>query len=296
VTPTTSYAQPQQRSGLITALVAGALIALVIANIYLYVQIVKLGDDLADTKKTLNASLSNIKDASSVTMAAQQRHLDTLKADLEATRRAAASMSAEAAAKENAHAEELVKQIETEQAKMQAALGSEISDVKQTSAAGVAAANSKIADVATDVGNVRSQASQTQEQLAKTIADLKSVTGDLGVQSGLIATNGKELAALRLKGERNYLDIKLGKTKVPQRFGDIALRLDSVTPKKNTYSVYILADDKLTFKQNKSINEPVQFYTLKGGQSTPYELVINQITKDSIIGYLSTPKASAGSR
>ena len=296
MTPTTSYAQPQQRSGLITALVAGALIALVIANIYLYVQIVKLGDDLADTKKTLNASLSNIKDASSVTMAAQQRHLDTLKADLEATRRAAASMSAEAAAKENAHAEELVKQIETEQAKMQAALGSEISDVKQTSAAGVAAANSKIADVATDVGNVRSQASQTQEQLAKTIADLKSVTGDLGVQSGLIATNGKELAALRLKGERNYLDIKLGKTKVPQRFGDIALRLDSVTPKKNTYSVYILADDKLTFKQNKSINEPVQFYTLKGGQSTPYELVINQITKDSIIGYLSTPKASAGSR
>lgn len=296
MTPTSSYAQPQQRSGLVTALVAGALIALVIANIYLYVQVVKLGDDLADTKKTLNASLSNIKDASSVTMLAQQRHLDSLKADLEATRRAAASMSAEAAAKENAHAEQLVRQIEAEQAKMQAALGSEISDVKQTSAAGVAAANSKIADVATDVGNVRSQASQTQEQLAKTIADLKSVTGDLGVQSGLIATNGKELSALRLKGERNYLDIKLGKTKAPQRFGDIALRLDSVTPKKNTYSVYILADDKLTFKQNKSINEPVQFYTLKGGQSTPYELVINQVTKDSIIGYLSTPKAAAGAR
>ncbi|HMD71289.1 MAG TPA: hypothetical protein VKF41_08090 [Bryobacteraceae bacterium] len=289
MTAITDYNQPQSRSGLSTALVAGALIALFVANIYLYVQVVKLGDDLAATKKTLNAGLSNFKDASSVTMAAQQSHIDSLKADLEATRRAAASMSAEAAAKENAHAEQLVKQIEAEQAKMQAALGSEINDVKQTSAAGVAAANTKIDTVASDVGNVRTQASQTQEQLSKTIAELKSVTGDLGVQSGLIATNGKELAALRLKGERNYTDIKLGRTKQPQRFGDIALRLDSVTPKKNMYSVYILADDKLTFKQNKSINEPVQFYTQKGGH-TPYELVINQVTKDSIIGYLSTPK------
>ena len=166
-------------------MVAGLLIALVVANIYLYVQVVQLRDDLAETKKSLSAGLVNIKDASSVTLAAQQHHIDTLKEDLEATRRAAASMSAEAAAKENAHAEQLVKQIEAEQAKMQAALGSEISDVKQTSAAGVAAANTKIDNVATDVGTVRSQASQTQEQLSRTIADLKSVTGDLGVQSGL---------------------------------------------------------------------------------------------------------------
>ncbi len=283
-----NYSEPQGRSGLPTAIVLGALIALVAANIYLYVQIDGLKTELAKTNETLHSGIINLN-ASSVTIAAQQHHLETLKADLEATRRAAASMSAEAAAKENAHADQLVKQIEAEQAKMQAALGSEINDVKQTSAASVAAANTKIDTVATDVGSVHTQVSQTQEQLNKTIADLKSVTGDLGVQSGLVATNGKELAALRLKGERNYTDIKLGKTKQPQRFGDIALRLDSVTPKKNMYSVYILADDKLTFKQNKSINEPVQFYTAKGGH-TPYELVINQVNKDTIVGYLSTPK------
>jgi septal ring factor EnvC (AmiA/AmiB activator) len=283
-----NYSEPQGRSGLPTALVLGAIIALVAANIYLYVQIDQLKGELAETNKTLHSGMTNIN-ASSVTIATQQHHLETLKADLEATRRAAATMSAEAAAKENAHAEQLVKQIANEQAKMEAALGSQINDVKQTSAASVAAANSKIDNVATDVGTVRTQASQTQDQLNKTIADLKSVTGDMGVASGLIATNGKELAALRLKGERNYTDIKLGKTKQPQRFGDIALRLDSVNPKKNSYSVYILADDKLTFKQNKSINEPVQFYTAKGGH-TPYELVINQVTKDTIIGYVSTPK------
>jgi hypothetical protein len=287
-----NYPEPQGRPGLFRAAVVGALIALVAANIYLYVQIDQLRGELAENTKALHSGLSNIRDASSVTLAEQQRHIESLKADLEATRRAAASMSAEAAAKENEHAEQLVKQIASEQAKMEAALGSQINDVKQTSAAGVAAANTKIDTVATDVGNVRSQASQTQDQLNKTIAELKSVTGDLGVQSGLIATNGKELAALRLKGERNYTDIRLGKTKQPQRFGDVALRLDSVTPKRNMYSVYILADDKLTFKQNKSINEPVQFYTAKGGH-TPYELVVNQVNKDSIVGYLSTPKDAA---
>ena len=272
-----------------TALVVGAIVALVAANIYLYVQIDHLKTDLAKTNESLSTGLSNLKDASSVTVASQQRHIDTLKADLENTRRAAQTMSSQAKADAEAHAEQLSKQIVAEQSKMQQQLGSEISQVKQTSDAGITAANTKIADVATDVGTVRTAQSQTQDQLTKTINDLKSVTGDLGVQSGLIATNGKELAALRLKGERNYTDIKLGKTKQPQRFGDIALRLENVNPKKNTYSVDVLVDDKLTAKKDKSINEPVQFYTAKGGH-TPYELVINQVNKDGIVGYLSTPK------
>ena len=39
------------------------------------------------------------------------------------------------------------------------------------------------------------------------------------VVGGLIATNASELQALKLRGERNYIDIKLGKTKAAQRFG-----------------------------------------------------------------------------
>ena len=116
--------------------------------------------------------------------------------------------------------------------------------------------------------------------------------GDLGVQSGLIATNGNELAALKLRGERNYIDIKLGKTKQPQRFGDITLLLKNADPKKNKYTVQVMADDKVTEKKDKSINEPVQFYTAKGGR-TPYELVINKVDKNEIVGYLSTPKEQA---
>jgi chromosome segregation ATPase len=269
--------------------VAGAIIALVAANIYLYVQIDHVRTDVAKMDDTLKTGLNNLRDASSVTMAAAQHHLDTLKEELEASRAQlrdqAMTMSAKAKAEANARTEQLMRQIEAEQAKVQQQVSSEISDVKQSASA----ANSKIADVSTDVGNVKTQVSATQAELQKTIADLKSVTGDLGVQSGLVATNAKELEALKRLGERNYIDIKLGKTKKAQRFGDITLLLKDSNTKKNRYTVEVMADDKLTEKKDKSINEPVQFYTAKGGR-LPYELVINQVLKNEIVGYLSTPK------
>jgi DNA repair exonuclease SbcCD ATPase subunit len=269
--------------------VAGAIIALVAANVYLYIQIDHLQTDLAKLDQSVKTGLTNLRDASSVNTAAQQRHLETLKEELEAARTSlhdqARTMSAQAKAEATARAEQLARQIEAEQAKVQQQVSSEISDVKQSATA----ANSKIADVSTDVGNVKTQVSATQAELQKTIADLKSVTGDLGVQSGLVATNGKELAALKRLGDRNYIDIKLGKAKQPQRFGDITLLLKDANVKKNRYTVEVMADDKLTEKKDKSINEPVQFYTSKGGR-LPYELVINTVGKNEIVGYLSTPK------
>jgi hypothetical protein len=62
--------------------------------------------------------------------------------------------------------------------------------------------------------------------------------------------------------------------------------------KKNRYTVEITADDKRTEKRDKSINEPVQFYTSKARQ--PYELLVNEVKKDQIVGYLATPKVQTG--
>ena len=292
MSPTPIYTEPQpQRSSLMTALVAGAIIALVAANIYFYVQVDHLRTDLAKTRDQLLSEVSNLRDASSVNSASQQRHIQTLREELDAARQRlhdeARNMSSQAKAEATARAEQLAKQLEAENAKVQQQVSSEISDVKQTASA----ANTKIADVSTDVGNLRSSQALTQSQLEKTIADLKSTRGDLGVQSGLIATNAQELAALKRLGERNYFEFKLGKTKQPQRVGDITLHLKKVDSKRNKYSVDVMADDKLYEKKDKNANEPVQFYTSKAKQ--PYELVVNQVQKDMIVGYLATPKEQA---
>jgi chromosome segregation ATPase len=286
------YTEPPQRSGLTTALVAGAMIALLAAVIYLFVQIDHVQTDMAKMKEQFSNELSNQKDASTVTTVAHQKRIDTLKEELETARTQlnseAKNLSAQAKLEASAHADALAKQLAEEESKTKqqvAAQQTEIGDVKQSATA----ANARIADVSTDVGGVKTNLSATQAELQKTIAALKSTQGDLGVQSGLIATNGTELAALKLRGERNYVDIKLGKTKAPQRYADITILLKSTDPKKNKYTVQVMADDKLTEKKDKNVNEPVQFYTAKGGH-LPYELVINQVGKNEIVGYLSTPK------
>jgi hypothetical protein len=274
---------------MLTALVAGALITLLAANIYLYVQIDHMRTELASVQEKLTTQLSNLRDTANVNTEAQKRHIETLKEELEAARSQARNSNSQVKAEALAHADQVAKQLQMEQAKIQQQVSSEISGVKSDVAQVATNANAKIADVSTEVGNVKTQASQTQSELSKTIADLKSVRGDLGVQSGLIATNGNELAALKLRGERNYIDVKLGKTKQPQRFGDVMIILKNADAKKNRYTVQLTADDKTAEKKDKSVNEPVQFYTAKGGR-IPYELVINKVEKNEIVGYLSTPK------
>jgi chromosome segregation ATPase len=288
----TPYQEPHKPSGLLIALVSGGLIALIAANIYLYLQVDHLREEVAKVSTTLSTEMGNLRDASTVTTASQARHLEKMKEDLEAARAQAhdqaRTLSSQAKAEAQAHADQLAKQIQAEEAKVQQQVSSEISEVKSSAST----ANAKIADVSTDVGGVKTQVSATQAELQRTIADLKSTRGDLGVQSGLIATNAQELQALRRLGERTYTEFKLGKTKVPQRVGDITLKLKNVDAKKNRYTVEVMADDKLTEKKDKNVNEPVQFYTSKARQ--PYEIVDNQVQKDLIVGYLSTPKEQSG--
>jgi septal ring factor EnvC (AmiA/AmiB activator) len=271
------------------ALVSGGLIALIAANIYLYVQVDHLRDEVAKVSTTLSTELTNLRDASTVTTASQSRHLEKMKEDLEAARAQARTLSSQAKTEAQAHADQLARQIQAEEAKVQQQVSSEISDVKTAANT----ANAKIADVSTDVGGVKTQVSATQAELQKTIADLHSTRGDLGVQSGLIATNAQELQALKRLGERTYTEFKVKRgEKAPTRVADITLKLKSVDAKKNRYTVEVMADDKLTEKRDKNVNEPVQFYTAKARQ--PYELVVNQVQKDLIVGYLSTPKEQSG--
>ena len=293
MSPTPNFHQQEpQRSSVMPALVAGAIIALIAANIFLYVQIDHVRTDVAKVQDKLSNELTTLRDSANVTSEAQKRHLETLKEELEAARAQARSAASQGKAEAQAYADQKVKSLEAEQARVQQQVSSEISNVKSNVQQVASAADAKIASVSSDVGVVQSQASATEAELQKTISDLKSVRGDLGVQSGLIATNGNELAALKLRGERNYIDVKLGKTKQPQRFGDITLLLRNTDAKKNKYTVQVMADDKLTEKKDKSINEPVQFYTAKGGH-IPYELVINKVDKNQIVGYLATPKVEA---
>lgn len=270
---TPDFKPPHDHSGLRVGLVAGGSFVVVLAIVSLFVQMNHVRTDMAKTHKSIMTEIANLRDASSADMALQARRLEALKEELENTR-----------ALGTVRADRLAKQSEAGRVRTQQQLSREIRDVKEASEAANASLTSKIGDVSTDVGGVKTD-------LQKATAQLKSVQGDLGVQSGLIATNATELEALKRLGERNYFEFRVGKTKEPQRVADITLLLKKTDPKRNRYTVEVMADDKLTEKKDKNINEPVQFYTSKAKQ--PYELVVNAVRKDLIIGYLATPKVQS---
>jgi hypothetical protein len=138
---------------------------------------------------------------------------------------------------------------------------------------------------------VKTEVASTKSELEKTVANLKRVVGDVSSQGSLIATNGTELQALKALGERNYVEFRLNKTKDMQKVGDVAVILKKADMKKNRYTIELLVDDKRVEKKDKTVNEPVQFLTSRARQ--PYEIVVNEVKKDQIAGYLATPKVQA---
>jgi chromosome segregation ATPase len=287
----TPYAPPSQGSRLGIAILSVLVVALMAATGYLYSQLNQTRAEMAQTRDQLLDEISKIHETSAVTTQTTRRSAEALKAELDAARRQASQLAGQAKLDADKHADELaanLRKAQQEQAQQQAqrvsAVSSEVNQVKDQAVA----ANTRIGEVSTDVGKVKSDVAATRSELEKTIATLKATQGDLGVQSGLIATNGKELAALKALGERNYVEFKIGKTKAPQKVGDIAVLLEKADPKNNRYTIKVIADDKTVQKRDKTVNEPVQFLLSKATQ--PYELVVNDIKKDLISGYVASPK------
>jgi chromosome segregation ATPase len=152
----------------------------------------------------------------------------------------------------------------------------------------IGAVSSDVSSVKTDVGGVKTDVAQTKTELQNTENQLQSMKGDLGVQSGLIATNHDELEILKHKGDRNYYEFTLHKGQ-RQAVSTVGLELRKADQKHSRYTLNVYADDKKIEKKDRGLNEPVQFYT--GKDNNLYELVVNNISKDQIQGYVSTPKS-----
>ena len=184
----------------------------------------------------------------------------------------------------------LAKKLDEQKAEHQSALTQVDGKVSQLSQV-AADTDSKVGSLTGTVEGVQQDVAKNRQEIQQTLRELKTVRGDLGVQSGLIATNGTELNALRELGARNYYDFDITKAKQPQRVGAIQVRLKKADRKRNKYTIELWADDKRIEKKNKTLLEPVQFYVL--GSRIPYEIVVQKLEKNRIVGYLATPKVAA---
>jgi predicted nucleic acid-binding Zn-ribbon protein len=143
-----------------------------------------------------------------------------------------------------------------------------------------------------DVNKLGTDVSGVKNDLDETKSKLERATGDMGVMSGLIARNHEDLEELRRKGDRNYFEFTVQKSKTAQHVGPVAVSLGKTDPKRSKYTITVLADDKSIEKKDKTAGEPVQFYVKGTARYSPYELVVFDVAKNQITGYLSTPKSA----
>jgi chromosome segregation ATPase len=146
----------------------------------------------------------------------------------------------------------------------------------------------EVAGVKTDVGGVKTDVASAKADLEATKARLQSTIGDLGVQSGLIATTRGDLETLKHKGDRNYYEFTLTKGAKPQPVSTVSLQLKKTDQKRGKFTVNVSSDDKTIEKKDRNIAEPIQFYS--GRDHMLYELVVWTVDKNKATGYLSTPK------
>lgn len=267
-------------------------IALALAGVsgYEFYRLEEMERKMASMNAITQNDLAAIREASASTAVAMRSTVDALSQQVDAKTTQAAANYQRTLANAKLHAEKLVRQVNEQNKANQERLSLELGEVRS-------AANQnaeKVTGLETNLGTVKTEVSETRSVLEGAVGDLKSVRGDLGVQSGLIATNAKELAALRALGERNYYEFTISRKNTPVKVGNIVLSLKKSDVKRNKFNVEVVADDKRVEKKDKTINEPVQFYV--SGARMPYELVINEVGKNKVVGYLATPKVMAARR
>ncbi|MHB8411134.1 MAG: hypothetical protein ACYDDI_04215 [Candidatus Acidiferrales bacterium] len=142
-----------------------------------------------------------------------------------------------------------------------------------------------------DVNKLSGDVNGVKTDLDSTKQNLQMARDQFG---NLIARNHDEIAQLRRMGERNIYEFSVDKKNQRKHVGALTLQLRGTNVKQQLFTLYLFVDDKRFEKKNRSADEPIYFYT--HDYQTPLELVINQVSKNKITGYLSVPKVATTSQ
>lgn len=140
----------------------------------------------------------------------------------------------------------------------------------------------QIASAREDIDQTRSDLSQARSDLQN---NLNSTKDEL---NGSIARTHDEVVVLQKRGERNYYEFAIDKSKQYSRVGPLSVELRKADGKHKRFDMLMLVDDNEI--QKKSVNLYETVWISLSDRPQPLELVVNKITKDHIEGYLSEPK------
>src|SRR5262249_6009676 len=118
-----------------------------------------------------------------------------------------------------------------------------INAVNQEATTKIDGINGDVKVVRTDLDATRNDLKATRLDLSTTRTDLNSTRDEVANNKRelgtLIAHNSSELAELRRKGERDYVEFDIAKDKNFKRIADILVQLKKTDPKRQKFEVVI---------------------------------------------------------
>jgi hypothetical protein len=140
----------------------------------------------------------------------------------------------------------------------------------------------EIAEARQDIDSAKSDLSRTRDDLQSNISSTKSEL------NGSIARTHDELVVLQKRGERNFYEFTIDKSKQFSRVGPMSIALRKADTKHKRFDMTILVDDNQLQKNGVSLYDTVSISL--SDRPRPVELVVNKIDKNHIEGYVSEPK------
>jgi hypothetical protein len=147
------------------------------------------------------------------------------------------------------------------------------------------------------LSHVESAEAAQREQLARVEANLKQEIAATRDQNGRDLsgvrqqeeTNERDVNALSQKLDRQRIDFELAKGQTKELVPGISLRIRGMNPAYQRYhgAIWLLQDHRTVWLRDQSVHEPVRFFHKDGGE--PYELVVTDVTKSGVAGYLLAP-------
>jgi outer membrane murein-binding lipoprotein Lpp len=216
------------------------------------------------------------------------------------------------------HQQTLVNQLNGQQEQMSATVGqlqgqietltgklNEVSAAQQAAAAAAVQANTpaakrpagkrstmenkRLKEIQARMEEQQKQLKDTQDEVAKTRSDLEgNLSATRDDLNGSIARTHEELVTLQKRGERNYLEFSLAKSKQFQRHGPLMLSLRKADTKHKNFDLAMVVDDNQLRKKKVNLYEPIWIHRVDDPQ--PVQVVINKIDRDHVQGYVSAPK------
>lgn len=249
------------------------LAALAVGEVYTLSQISTLRGSFETYQAKLQKDQQEVTNRISTVERSEAQQHEALKGQLDASTKRVGSTGGEVR-----RARAMVTELENEQKQQAEALKQEIAKK---------ADQDQLGALTQDVTSTKSDLDGTKKSVDALRSDLGMAKSELGT---LIARNHDDIETLRKLGDRDYFEFTVER-KHPQRVAGVGLTLKKANVKAHKFSIILVADDMEIEKKDRTVNEPIFFFV--GGSKKPFEMVVNKVQSDKVVGYVSAPKGAA---